>query len=69
MAKLPPRDRKHWTSGEVGRLRQLAVSNTPTGLIAHQLGRSKDAVRSKASAKNISLKPTNRSPYGPRRKR
>ncbi|MBP8945272.1 MAG: hypothetical protein KBG25_05125 [Paludibacteraceae bacterium] len=46
----------------------MVKGNTPTGLIAHQLGRSEDAVRSKASNLNISLKPTNQSPYNRRKK-
>ena len=56
--------RKRWTSDDVRQLRELAAGNTPTGVIGLKLGRSEDSVRSKAQAEGISLKPTNRSPYG-----
>jgi hypothetical protein len=68
MAKTPKNSGKNWTSPEVQKLRELARGNTPTGLIAYKLGRSEDAVRSKASDENISLKPTNQSPYNRRKK-
>jgi hypothetical protein len=69
MPKTPPNAGKNWTQADVKELRDLAKGNTPTGLIAHRLGRSEDAVQSKASEKNISLKPTNQSPYNRRPKR
>ncbi len=53
-----------WTAEEVDRLRKLAKENTPTPLIANKLGRSEASIHHKAQAENISLKPTNRSPYG-----
>lgn len=59
---------KPWTPAEVARLRKLAAANTPTGLIAMGLGRTEDAVRNKAAAEGISLKPTNQSPYSRRRR-
>lgn len=68
MAKKPPNSGKPWTGSDEHRLRDLARGNTPTGLIAHDLGRSEDAVRSHASDLGVSLKPTNQSPYD-RRKR
>jgi hypothetical protein len=52
-----------WTSKDVSELRQLAKENTPTRVIGLKLGRTEDAVRSKASEEGISLKPTNQSPY------
>jgi hypothetical protein len=55
---------KQWSSGDVKQLRDLARGNTPTRVIGLKLGRTEDAVQSKASEKNISLKPTNQSPYG-----
>lgn len=67
MAKTPKNHGKDWSGGDVGNLRKLAKGNTPTGLIAHELGRTKDAVQSKASEENISLKPTNQSPYNRRK--
>lgn len=63
MAKTPPKSGQQWTNTEVAKLQKLAKGNTPTGLIAHDLGRSEAAVRSKASEQNVSLKPTNQSPY------
>lgn len=68
MAKTPKNSGKSWTPSEVRKLRDLARGNTPTGLIAYKLERSEDAVRSKASNENISLKPTNQSPYNRRKK-
>jgi hypothetical protein len=54
---------KHWTPSEISKLEKLAQQNTPTRVIALKLERSENAVRSKASDKGISLKPTNQSPY------
>lgn len=58
---------KHWTSGDERQLRQLARENTPTRVIGLKLGRTEDAVRSKASDLHVSLKPTNQSPYNRRK--
>lgn len=69
MARRPAHHREEWTEKEVGRLEKLADGNTPTRLIASELGRTTGAVYQKASEEGISLKPTNQSPYGPRRKR
>jgi hypothetical protein len=63
MAKTPANHGKQWSNGEVRELRQLATGNTPTRVIALKLERTPDAVQSKASEENISLKPTNQSPY------
>jgi len=49
-------------------LEHLSDQNTPTRVIGLKLGRTPEAVRSKASDESISLKPTNQSPYN-RRKR
>ena len=67
MATTPARSGKQWSKQEVKQLGDLAGGNTPTRLIAHKLSRSVDAVRTKASEENISLKPTNQSPYNRRR--
>jgi len=64
MAKTPPNSGELWTPSQDTQLRGEAAGNTPTGLIAHHLGRSEDSVRSRASAIHVSLKPTNQSPYG-----
>ncbi|HLU93449.1 MAG TPA: hypothetical protein VKZ54_04955 [Membranihabitans sp.] len=68
MAKTPKNNGKKWTDNDVKKLVKLAEGNTPTGLIAHKLERSKNAVRSKASDLNISLKPTNQRPYNRQKK-
>lgn len=58
---------KHWTSSDERQLGQLARENTPTRVIGLKLGRTEDAVRSKASQLHVSLKPTNQSPYNRRK--
>jgi hypothetical protein len=64
MSKSTRNNGKPWTPVEVKQLRQEAKGNTPTRVIGVKHGRSADAVRSKAQAEGISLKPTNQSPYG-----
>jgi hypothetical protein len=59
---------KDWSDQDVRELRKLADGNTPTRVIALKLDRTPDAVRSKASDEAISLKPTNQSPYGTRKR-
>jgi hypothetical protein len=54
--------RNPWTSADVRMLKELAKSNTPTGVISLKLGRPPAAIRSKAADEGISLKPVNRSP-------
>ena len=49
-------------------LDKLIQQNTPTGLMAYELGRTEDAVRSYASDTDRSLKPVNQSPYNRRKK-
>lgn len=53
-----------WTPADNRSLRNLAADNTPTRVIGLKLGRTPEAVQSKASDLGISLKPTNQSPYG-----
>jgi hypothetical protein len=64
MAKTPINQRKIWTPQDLKSMKDLARQNTPTPLIAHKLGRSENAIRAKASDIDLSLKPTNQSPYG-----
>ena len=59
---------KKWSDADLKKLEKLANGNTPTGLIAYQLKRSQAAIYSKASEENISLHPTNKSPYNRRDK-
>ena len=67
MAKIHANNGKKWTGSDLGKLKELANKNTPTGLISWNLKRSEDAVRTKASDEGISLKPTNQSPYNRRK--
>jgi hypothetical protein len=68
MAKTPPNNGKPWTDKEVKKLEKLVDGNTPTPLIAYELGRTVGAVQNKASEEEISLKPTNKSPYNRQKK-
>ena len=63
MSKSKRNANKPWTREDVRQLRTLARENTPTRVIGLKLGRSADAIRTKASNENVSLKPTNQSPY------
>lgn len=54
---------KQWTSQEVRQLKQMVRENTPTRVIGLKLGRTEAAVYTKASGEDISLKPSNQSPY------
>jgi len=66
MPKYTRNSGKQWTRGDMRNLRQYARENTPTRVIGLKLGRTEDAVRSKAGQEHISLKPTNQSPYNRR---
>ena len=61
--KTPINHGKPVTHQVVAQVKNLAAHNTPTGLIAYKTGRTENSVRSIASDNNISLKPTNQSPY------
>lgn len=67
MGSTPRNHGKHWSEEDVERLHELAEGNTPTRVIGYKLGRSPDAVANKASEEDISLKPTNQSPYNRRK--
>ena len=54
---------KRWTPTQVRQLRQLASQNTPTRVIGLKLGRTENAVRTKASEKGVSLKSRNQSSF------
>lgn len=66
MARAPGSHNKPWTEEQVGKLRQMASENTPTRVMALKLGRTPQAVQSKASSLKLSLKPTNQRPYNRR---
>jgi hypothetical protein len=68
MAKEPPKHNKPWSSSDVRQLKQLAGQNTPTRVIGLKMGRTPDAVQAAAQRENLSLKPTNQSPYNRRKK-
>jgi len=68
MSKPPSNHGKPWTGAADARLRKLARQNTPTRVIAMKLERTEDAVRGHASEMSVSLKPTNQSPYGRKRR-
>lgn len=55
---------KRWSNDDIDKLRKLAAGNTPTRLMGVKLGRSEDAIYSKASAMKLSIKPVNQRPYG-----
>jgi hypothetical protein len=61
--KKPKNHGKHWTDQEIEKLKEMANGNRPTGIIAHELQRTEDSIFAKANSENISLKPTNKSPY------
>ena len=67
MAKYNRNSGKAWTGSDVSQLRSLARGNTPTRVIGLKLGRTPDAVQTKASEKGISLAPPNQSPYNRRK--
>jgi len=68
MGKKPANHGKQWTNPQIAQLKKLVKENTPTRVIGLKLKRTPSAIYAKASDKNISLKPTNQSPYN-RRKR
>jgi len=68
MAKAPKNHGKDWSSKDMQQLKREAKQNTPTRVLALHLGRTPAAVQQKASTEGISLKPTNQSPYGSKKK-
>lgn len=68
MPKLPKNSGKAWTADDLKQLKALVKGNTPTRVIGLKMGRSEDAVQSRASKEGVSLKPTNQSPYGTKKK-
>lgn len=68
MAKYNRNSGKEWSRSDVAELGRLTQQNTPTRVIGLKLGRTEDAVRTKASHLGVSLKPTNQSPYNRKRR-
>ena len=67
MAKSLSNHGKQWTPAVASQIKQPAKQNTPTRVIGLKMGRTEDAVRAKASENDVSLKPTNQSPYNRRK--
>ena len=59
----PLRAHKAWSRKDKGELRDGAGQGKPAGLIAWDLGRSKDAVYSQAHKLGISLHPADKSSH------
>ncbi|PVA78657.1 hypothetical protein D2E65_01295 [Mycobacteroides abscessus] len=68
MTKKPANSGKRWTTADDQQLRKEAAGNTPTRVIGLHMGRSESSVRSRANELDVSLKPTNQSPYGTKKK-
>ena len=64
MSKKPSNHGKPITPAVVQQVRREAAGNTPTRVIGLHVGRTEASVRAIAQENNISLKPTNQSPYG-----
>ncbi len=63
MSKSTRNTGKPWTASDDRALSKLADQNTPTRVIGLKLGRTEDAIYSRASDQSVSLRPTNQSPY------
>jgi hypothetical protein len=53
-----------WDDAELKELKKLIKENTPTPVMAIKLNRAENSIRSKVRTEGLSLKPTNRRPYG-----
>lgn len=68
MVRKPSNAGATWTPKDDRQLRTEAAGNTPTRVIGLHMGRTEASVRTRASTLNVSLKPTNQSPYGTSKK-
>jgi hypothetical protein len=66
--KKPVNQGKEWTPTHEKLLRNLVRENTPTRVMGLKLGRTPEAVQTKASNMGVSLKPVNQKPYGTKSK-
>ena len=57
MSKATYNSHKLWTPAHKARLREMASEDKSTKTIAHDLGRTEEAVYSEASRLHVSLKP------------
>ena len=60
--KTPQNNNKAWTQEDIKKLEKMAGTR-PTGIIAYELGRSEASIYAKAAKEEISLNPSNKSPY------
>lgn len=67
--KTPKNSGKAWSAADQKTLRTLAAGNTPTRVIGLKMDRSEAAIRNQAAKQKTSLKPTNQSPYGTKKKK
>lgn len=67
MAKTNRNSGKPWTKNDISQLKRLIKENTPTRIIGLELGRTPSAIYTKVSDLDLSLKPTNQSPYNRRK--
>ena len=67
MAKSTRNSGRQWSSTDISSLKKLVKQNTPTRVIGLRLGRTPSAIYSKASELDLSLMPTNQSPYNRRK--
>ena len=68
MAQTNRNSGKTWTPSDIQTFKQLAKGNTPTRVMGLELGRTPEAIYTKASEIGVSLRPTNQSPYNRRKK-
>ncbi len=60
---IPKNHGKPVTPQVIKEVKTLAAHNTPTRVIGLKIGRTESSVNNIANQNNISLKPTNQSPY------
>lgn len=63
------RHEEAWSATEIRELKKLIKENTPTRVLGLKHGRTEAAIRAKVQELDLSLKPTNRSPRTPRKKK
>lgn len=69
MSTPPKNHGKPITTAVINEVKELAAKNTPTRVIGLKIGRTESSVYGIASSNDISLKPTNQSPYGTKNKK
>ena len=69
MAQTNRNSGKTWTKQDISKFQELVKGNTPTRVIGIKLGRTPNAIYSKAQELKISLKPVNQPLYNRRKSR